>query len=173
MALYPARKYFFFNGESISLILLHCNHQLARLFQNPFSMPSKMIIKRSVSLVLFKHILLIRSISSAFPSIGCGKFGFDPSRIAQYMIDEALLQLLNSTSTIIVSFVLKSDQQNVYDEFVKYLQSVSRTVPATTTKLPSKSKRSVPLKIAYDEKSNLSRIFNRNSLLFVQRFKSH
>lgn len=77
------------------------------------------------------------------------------------MIDEALLQLRNSTSTMIVSFVLVSGQQNVYNEFVMYLQRVSQTSPRTTTtaKASSKSKPPAPARIAYDEKSSSSEIF--------------
>ena len=90
----------------------------------------------------------------AFPSIGCGKFGFEPSLIAQHMINEVIERLQKTTSKITVSFVLVSEQQNVYHEFVKYLQTVSLSVPATTPKISSANKLSAPSRIAYDEKSN-------------------
>lgn len=68
------------------------------------------------------------------------------------MIDEAIGQLRRLTSKITVSFVLVSSQQNVYDEFVKYLQGMG---PAVTPKIPPTNKRHGPLKITYDEKSKL------------------
>jgi hypothetical protein len=92
----------------------------------------------------------------AFPSVGCGKLGFDPSIIAQHMIDETQLQLKSITSKIDVSFVLLSSQQNVYDEFVKYLNTL-QTIPATTSKIPStrRNNKNQALQIPYDVKSKL------------------
>jgi hypothetical protein len=92
----------------------------------------------------------------AFPSVGCGKLGFDPSIIAQNMIDETQTQLKSITSKLDVSFVLLSTQQNVYDEFVKYLNTLPKT-SAATSKVPSmsRSNKNHASKIAYDEKSKL------------------
>ncbi|CAF1451106.1 unnamed protein product [Rotaria magnacalcarata] len=86
--------------------------------------------------------------SLAFPSVGCGKLGFDPSIIAQHMIDETEAQLISSKSTMNVSFILVQEQQNVYDAFVKYLNTIQTNVAQQS----SKSKTSQHLKIPYDEK---------------------
>ncbi len=65
------------------------------------------------------------------------------------MIDETQTQLKTITSKIDVSFVLVSSQQNVYDEFVKYLNTIQ-----TTSKKPSIPRQQNSSKIAYNEKSN-------------------
>ncbi|UJR31949.1 hypothetical protein I4U23_019422 [Adineta vaga] len=97
----------------------------------------------------------------AFPSVGCGKLGFDPSIIAKHMIDEALTQLGSNNNQLNVSFVLLPDQNNVYDEFVKYLQCIkpSRTTvsKASSTTLAAAaaalttSKSIIHSKLSYDE----------------------
>ncbi|CAF1511634.1 unnamed protein product [Adineta steineri] len=80
----------------------------------------------------------------AFPSVGCGKLGFDPSIIAKYMIDETKRQLETINSKLDVSFILLPNQQNVYDEFVKYLNS-NKTSPSNRT--------NNQMKISYAEKN--------------------
>ncbi|CAM4964904.1 unnamed protein product [Rotaria socialis] len=86
--------------------------------------------------------------SLAFPSVGCGKLGFDPSTIAQHMIDETEAQLISNKSTLNVSFILVREQQNVYDAFVKYLNTIQRSVIQQSPK----SNTNQHLKIPYDEK---------------------
>jgi hypothetical protein len=90
----------------------------------------------------------------AFPSVGCGKLGFDPSSIAQHMIDATQIQLIKTNSKLDVSFILLPDQKNVYDEFVKYLNG-TKTTHTTVSKGFPISKTNNQLKIPYDEKSNI------------------
>ncbi|CAF0879399.1 unnamed protein product [Adineta ricciae] len=95
--------------------------------------------------------------SIAFPSVGCGKLGFDPSIIAKHMIDETQEQLMKLNDQLDVSFVLLPSQKNVFDEFVKYLNSIrsSRTTVSNPTASASTStigKTSVVSKVSYDEK---------------------
>ena len=68
------------------------------------------------------------------------------------MIDETQIQLLTNQSKIDVSFILLPNQQNVYDEFTKYLNGI-RTAPATASKALPTRKNDKQLKITYDEKS--------------------
>ena len=68
------------------------------------------------------------------------------------MIDETQMQLLTNQCKIDVSFILLSTQQNVYDEFIKYLNCI-RTVPATASKPLPIRKNDKQLQILYDEKS--------------------
>ncbi|CAF3645504.1 unnamed protein product [Rotaria sordida] len=87
----------------------------------------------------------------AFPSVGCGKLGFDPSIIAKYMIDETHVQLINNTSNIDVSFILLPSQQNVYDAFVKHLNTI-QTHSKNLSKQNPKNKTNHHSKIPYEEK---------------------
>lgn len=89
----------------------------------------------------------------AFPSVGCGKLGFDPAIIAQHMIDETQAQLLKMGNQLHVSFVLLADQKNVYDEFVKYLNA-SKSSSASASIAPTTSNGLT--KMSYDEKGNTS-----------------
>jgi hypothetical protein len=108
----------------------------------------------------------------AFPSVGCGQLGFDPSIIAKHMIDETQTQLKTLNSKMDVSFILLSSQQNVYDEFVKYLNS-TQPLSATTSKIPATSKTNSQLKIEYDEKSkNNFRCFLNNKF-FCYSYSNH
>lgn len=68
------------------------------------------------------------------------------------MLDETHIQLQSLNSKMDVSFVLVQDQQNVYDEFVKYLNTIQTSV-STTPKTPPKPKTTNPLNIPYDVKS--------------------
>jgi len=68
------------------------------------------------------------------------------------MLDETQIQLKNLNSNMNISFVLLPSQQNVYDEFVKYLNSL-QTFPATTSKISSTNKTNNQLKFPYEEKS--------------------
>ncbi|CAF3089011.1 unnamed protein product [Rotaria sp. Silwood2] len=87
----------------------------------------------------------------AFPSVGCGKFGFDPSIIAKHMIDETVVQLVSNTYNIDVSFILLSNQQNVYDAFVTYLNTI-QTHPKNLPKQNPKNTTNHHSKIPYEEK---------------------
>ncbi|CAF0928899.1 unnamed protein product [Adineta ricciae] len=95
--------------------------------------------------------------SIAFPSVGCGKLGFDPSIIAKHMIDETQEQLVKINEQLDVSFVLLPSQKNVFDEFVKHLNSIrsSRTTvpkPTASALTSTIGKTSVDSKVSYDEK---------------------
>ncbi|CAF4001288.1 unnamed protein product [Rotaria magnacalcarata] len=127
-----------------------CDISLTRLEQHghflaPVDMHSR--IKDTLEALKLAVIFYVRFIL-AFPSVGCGKLGFDPSIIAQHMIDETEAQLISSKSTMNVSFILVQEQQNVYDAFVKYLNTIQTNVAQQS----SKSKTSQHLKIPYDEK---------------------
>jgi len=81
------------------------------------------------------------------------------------MLDETEIQLKNLNSQMTVSFILLSTQQNVYDEFVKYLNTI-QTFPSTTSKTSSTSKTNDQLKIPYDEKSKIYVFFFKYKILY-------
>lgn len=68
------------------------------------------------------------------------------------MLDETHIQLKTLNPKLTVSFILLSNQQNVYDEFVKYLNNI-QTSPSSTSPKPKKNNQ---LNIAYEEKSELN-----------------
>jgi hypothetical protein len=70
------------------------------------------------------------------------------------MLDETQIQLKTINSKMDVSFILLPSQQNVYDEFNKYLNSI-QTLPTTTSKISSTRQTNDQLKIPYDEKSKI------------------
>lgn len=75
------------------------------------------------------------------------------------MINETQIQLLKMNSKMNISFILLPNQQNVYDEFVKYLNSI-QTLPSTIIpKLSSIKKTTDQTKIPYDEKSTKNIFF--------------
>ncbi|CAF4714682.1 unnamed protein product, partial [Rotaria sp. Silwood1] len=97
----------------------------------------------------------------AFPSVGCGKFGFDPSIIAKHMIDETIIELTSNTSNIDVLFILLSQQQNVYDAFITYLNSI-QIDSNNLLKQNLKTKINHHSKISYEEKSIEITLFSSN-----------
>ena len=105
----------------------------------------------------------------AFPSIGCGKLGFDPSIIAKHMISETKKQLTDKNLEMNISFVILSNQRNVYDEFVKYLNTIQEHSMTTSESL-EKTKMKYQSKIPYDEKSNISLLFC--FCFFIEKFNS-
>jgi hypothetical protein len=75
------------------------------------------------------------------------------------MLDETQIQLKNLNSNMNISFILLPSQQNVYDEFVKYLNSI-QTHPATTSKISTSNKtNNNQLKLPYEEKSKRFFVF--------------
>ena len=86
------------------------------------------------------------------------------------MLDETQLELIKTNSKLDVSFILLPAQQNVYDEFVKYLSNI-KTPRTTIPKLHPISKTNHQLKIPYDEKSNIFFLKNTILLIFLQLFK--
>jgi hypothetical protein len=70
------------------------------------------------------------------------------------MIKETQEQLMNSRSKMDVSFILLKDQQNVYDEFSKYLNRI-KSPPAAVPKTVPTSKTNAQSNIAYNEKSKI------------------
>ena len=55
--------------------------------------------------------------SIALPAIGCGQFGFPADVIAKTMMKEVKHQIQNRKLSLNIRFVIKSDQQAIYDEF--------------------------------------------------------
>ncbi|CAF3561359.1 unnamed protein product [Rotaria sp. Silwood1] len=108
------------------------------------------------SLSTFVSIAFVLAVSTecksiAFPAVGCGKFNFDPSIIAKYMLHETRKQLTTFKIKMNISFVLLSTQQNVYDEFIKYLNQMLVVDLMVSTNNPTK-KQVNKSTIAYDKK---------------------
>ncbi len=83
----------------------------------------------------------MRYLILAFPSVGCGQLGHNPKLIAEYMIGETYQQLKTAVhSHLTVSFVLLSQQENVYDAFADQLNTI-------------KSLKAIPTSIPFDKQS--------------------
>jgi len=120
-----------------------------------------MVIKLLVSNISI--VLLNQSLSFlAFPSVGCGKLGFDPALIAQHMISAAIKHLKTSKVQLELSFVLIPSQQNVYDEFVKYLNKLSQPSTASPTLTTNRN-----LKMPFTETSKILSIKNKMKTSFT------
>ncbi|CAF4640671.1 unnamed protein product, partial [Rotaria sp. Silwood2] len=87
----------------------------------------------------------------AFPAVGCGKFNFDPLIIAKYMLHETKKQIKTSKIKMNISFILLSNQQNVYDAFIKYLNLLESVDLTVSYNNPTKKKDDQP-KIIYNKK---------------------
>jgi hypothetical protein len=88
------------------------------------------------------------------------------------MINETQARLKKIASKIDVSFVLLPSQQNVHDEFVKYLNTLP-TTPGATPKTPPTSKSNAST-IQYDKKSKrfiTLFLINIIHFIFLQLFK--
>ena len=70
------------------------------------------------------------------------------------MIDETQIQLTNLKTKLDVSFILLSSQRNVYDEFMKYLNS-TKSLPSTVLKTSVTNKTNIQSKIPYDQQSKM------------------
>ncbi|CAF3865378.1 unnamed protein product [Rotaria magnacalcarata] len=89
--------------------------------------------------------------SMAFHAVGCGKMNFDASTIAKYMLRETRKELIKIKIKMNISFVLLPSEQNVYDQFVKYLNQMETVDPLVSHKSPTK-KQDDQSTMTYDRK---------------------
>ena len=151
MVTYLARRFSSFPSWPINRKSLCCRNLSALSLSKRFDMLHRRVSRVSVgSLSHGTRLVSHRSrwIHLAFPSVGCGKLNFDHSLIAKTMIDETRSALISFDAKLDVSFILLPKQQNVYDEFVKYLN------PHGSAKVDGSATRKTAAQgsIPYDEK---------------------
>ncbi|CAF1575154.1 unnamed protein product, partial [Didymodactylos carnosus] len=67
--------------------------------------------------------------SIAFPALGCGKHGCSTDIVVKTMVREIKSQLkVRQNYPLIVKFIIQPEQQNIYDEFCKYVVAVEDDV---------------------------------------------
>jgi hypothetical protein len=69
--------------------------------------------------IVIQHLIPYNFTSIAFPAIGCGKHGCSVDLVVKTMVIEMKNQLIMRNLPLTVKFIVRPDQQNVYDEFCK------------------------------------------------------
>ncbi|CAF1242378.1 unnamed protein product [Adineta ricciae] len=84
-----------------------------------------------ISTVL-QHVITDGFTSIALPIIGCGEYSYSTSQVAKMMLADVKNQLTNSDISLIVKFIIRHEQKNIYDVFRDQMSIFSDVTDAAT-----------------------------------------
>ncbi|CAF0806201.1 unnamed protein product [Adineta ricciae] len=84
-----------------------------------------------ISTVL-QHVITDGFTSIAVPIIGCGEYSYSTSQVAKMMLADVKNQLTNSDSSLIVKFIIRHEQKDIYDIFRDQMSIISDVTDAAT-----------------------------------------
>ena len=84
-----------------------------------------------ISTVL-QRVITDRYTSIALPIIGCGEYSYSTSQVAKMMLADVKNQLTNSDTSLIVKFIIRHEQNDIYDVFRDQMSIISDATDAAT-----------------------------------------